>query len=299
MGRLGAIGTRTSLAAMAVLLTACGTSSPVTSSAPGSATAAKAANSSSDRVLHLVAIGDSIPFGGHFCPGCTSFVDLYGAELEKRFGRQVIVFNRSRDDSATMQMIESQLAEDASLGRETAEADVVIVSVGFNNALPDPATGVGCLGDAGTTVESYVRWVLASAATCQQAGLDTYAAMYDRILAAITALRAGKPTVFAVINVHDGNLGSPDFANAQLPKATKTEMDRWMVDWYDRWNAMECERATAHGFACIDVYHAFNGPKGDQPSGSVNTIDGAHPSQAGNDLIAGLLAKLDTAAIGP
>ena len=82
-----------------------------------------------------------------------------------------------------------------------------------------------------------------------------------------------------------------------MPAEKLAKMNAWMVGVYDQWNAMECDRAKAHGFACVDVYHAFNGPKGDKPSGSVNTIDGAHPSQAGNDLIAGLLAKLDISAI--
>ncbi len=59
---------------------------------------------------------------------------------------------------------------------------------------------------------------------------------------------------------------------------------------------MLCDRATASGFSCVDVYHAFNGPDGSQLSRPW-TIDGAHPNQAGNGLIAALLADVDISAI--
>lgn len=46
----------------------------------------------------------------------------------------------------------------------------------------------------------------------------------------------------------------------------------------------------------MDVCHAFNGPNGDQAIAEV-AIDGTHPSQSGSDLIAGLVADIDTAAL--
>jgi lysophospholipase L1-like esterase len=245
----------------------------------------------------MVVIGDSIPFGGHFCPGCTAFSELYAKTLESKLGRPVVVANRSRDDGARMDDIESQVKTSATLRPEIEAADIVIVSVGFNNTLPDPTTGIGCAGDIGRTIETYIAWALATTPACLKTGINTYAAQYDRIFKMISDLRKGKPTVYAVINVHDGNLGGSDFTEANVTKDMKRLMDRWIIAAYNQWNAMECGRAKAHGFACVDVYHAFNGPAGDQPSGLVNTIDGAHPSQAGNDVIAGLLAKLDTKAI--
>jgi hypothetical protein len=44
------------------------------------------------------------------------------------------------------------------------------------------------------------------------------------------------------------------------------------------------------------IWTRTNGPKGEEPS-SAWTVDGAHPSQVGNDLIARLLAKLDITPI--
>ena len=245
----------------------------------------------------MVVIGDSIPFGDHFCGGCTAFPDVYAKDLEGRLGNHVEVVNRSRDDGAGMDQIESQVTTEGLLREQIEASDVVILSVGFNSAMPDPATGVGCDGDGITTTETWIPWLLKAKEACLQDGLDTYAAQYDRIFSAITDLRAGKPTVYAAINVHDGNLGSPDFENANVTDDMKAAIRPWLVAWYDRWNEMLCRMATEHDFACIDVYHAFNGPKGDIPNGPENTVDGAHPSQTGHDLIASLLANLDTTAI--
>jgi lysophospholipase L1-like esterase len=245
--------------------------------------------------IHLLVIGDSIPFA-EFCPGCTGFVSQYAEELRVRTGRRVEVVNRSRNDSAGMTQIETQLTDEETLRDQVVRADVVLVSVGYNNALPDATTWADCPGDMGGTVESYVAWALKTTKGCLEGGVEAYAAQYDRIFGTITQLRDPSTAVLAAINVHDGNLGGPDLRAAKLSAKTRSDLDRWMIDVYDRWNTMLCRTAAEHGFACIDVYHAFNGPKGDHPSGA-NTADGAHPSQAGNDVIADLLARLDITAI--
>jgi len=246
--------------------------------------------------MHLVALGDSIPFAGHFCPGCTGFVAQYGSFLQKRTGRPVLVSNRSRDDGAQMQDIEIQLTSDANLRAKLAAADVVLASVGFNDMLPN--WGVGCPGDMGSDAAGYIAWALTTTPECLTPMYDHFAAEYDTIFSAITDLRAGKPTLFAVINLHDANLGGADIVNANVTKDALAGMARWMIAQYDRWNAMECTKAKQHRLECIDVYHAFNGPEGDQVAGA-NVIDGVHPSQAGHDVITALLAKLDTKAIAP
>ena len=56
---------------------------------------------------------------------------------------------------------------------------------------------------------------------------------------------------------------------------------------------MLCDAAGRHQFTCVDVFHAMNGPAGTGVLGELS-VDGAHPSQAGHDLIAGLLADVDT-----
>ena len=289
------VGCATTLTSTTPSKTAAG---PLVTPSPAASAPAPSATPDAD-ALHMVVIGDSIPFGDHFCGGCIAFPDVYAKDLEARLGHAVEVANRSRDDSAGMDQIETQVTSEARLRDQIAESDVVIVSVGFNSAMPDPATGVGCKGDGITTMETWIPWLLAAKEKCLQAGLDTYAAQYDRIFSAITDLREGKPTVYTAINVHDGNLGSPDFEEAKVPDDAKAAMASWLIAWYDRWNEMLCRKAKEHDFACVDVYHAFNGPNGDIPNGPENTVDGAHPSQTGHNLIASLLARVDAKAIAP
>ena len=53
---------------------------------------------------------------------------------------------------------------------------------------------------------------------------------------------------------------------------------------------MLCRSAERHGFACADIYHAFNGPDGTKASGSLLAEDYTHPSNQGNARIARVLA---------
>jgi len=243
--------------------------------------------------IHLVVIGDSIP-RADMCPQCTGFVALYAKHLETALARPVIVQNHARNDSAGMMQIKRQLADDAALRDEIAAGEIVLVSVGYNNVFPDPATGVGCSGDAGTTDASAVAWALQTKADCLAAGIKTWAAVYDDIFSTIVSLRPDKPTMRIALNAYNGNIDW--IRHADVPKDVKPAMERWLVAAYDRWNPMECDRASAAGFTCVDIYHAFSGPNGNDSIAAL-TIDGTHPNQAGSDLIAGMLAKLDTSAI--
>jgi len=247
--------------------------------------------------IRIVVIGDSIG-DGRFCPTCTGWVDRYAAAVEARTGRPVELKNRSRNDSATLPMIRDQVVGEPLARTQVTDADIVIVSAGYNSVLPDPTVDFGCTDpDWGATDADFVRWSLTKATPeCIQAGLEAYAADYDTVFGDIVALRVGRPTVFAAINVHDGNKAHPVLANVGL---SQDELDRWeayLTDIYDRWNAMLCDRAEAAGFLCIDVYHVFNGPTG-EASSAPWTIDNAHPNDAGSEAIAGLLAELDVSAI--
>jgi hypothetical protein len=270
--------------------------SGTTATAQGQSPSGPPASPVDDDTLRMVVLGDSIPFTG-FCGECTvGFADLYADELEARAGRPVEVINRSRDDSAGMAQIKTQVTEERLLRDQIAAADVVLVSVGYNNVMPDASTGVGCLGDMGDSIESYLTWLLETTPECRQAGRDVYAADYDTIFSTIRELRGGAPTVLAALNVHDGNKGNPEITAAKVSADVLADVDALLPDIYDAWNTMLCDRAVQGGFACVDVYHAFNGPTGNEPS-TAWTVDGAHPSPAGIDLIAGLLAELDISPI--
>jgi lysophospholipase L1-like esterase len=274
--------------AAALLLAGC-TSGGVNTESPVAASDARPP-------LRMVVIGDSIPFTDFCGPGCIGFDDLYAADLEAKTGRTVEVTNRSRDDTAGVADIQRQVTSDESLRTQIVAADIIIVSVGFNSVLPDPETGIGCLGDLGKGMEGVIAWTFTTKPACLRAQITTYAKRYDVIFKTIAAIRGDAPTVLAALNVYDGNIGSPEWRVADEPQSTIDAVDRWLIDAYDRWNPMLCDQAARHGFTCVDVYHAFNGPKGTRPNGDL-TVDGAHPSQRGNDLIAELLAEIDVSAI--
>jgi lysophospholipase L1-like esterase len=251
--------------------------------------------------LNLVVVGDSIPFGGHFCPGCTAFVDTYAKAVQQRSGQQVNVENRSRDDGAGVLQIVEQVTSDAALQGDLAQADIVILSVGANNALPDsgnPPPGgfpAGCDAVAPGIADPIIGHIVATTSHCNEATAAAWAKDYDTIFTKMSELRAGKPTVFIALNAYDANIDNPDI-KAAMDAATFAATEKVIVDAYDKWNTMLCKEASANGFVCVDVYHLINGPDGAQPLGD-RAIDGTHPSQKGNDMIAALLAKVDASTV--
>ena len=134
--------------------------------------------------LHVVVIGDSISFADHFCPGCVGFAEQYGSALETTTSRPVDVANRSRDDGANLGDIEVQVQRDSELRTELGEADVVIVSVGFNNG-PPWNTGGPCGGFFSRDLQIQVDALLAYDPACYEAGAASFAPDYDTIYGGI------------------------------------------------------------------------------------------------------------------
>lgn len=252
------------------------TTSPGSSAPPGGPT--------------LVVLGDSIPYGGHFCPGCRDFADSYAATLGQRSGRPYVVQNHSRDDSATLAMLQEQLASDPAVRSDLARAGVVLVSIGFNNTPAWPA-GNPCGGRVIDDIDAQVATIVRYPATCVGPGVAVYRPAYDRVFTAIAALAPKSATLLAV-NVYNTWLGNPGI-RSDTSAATLTRLAQTTKRIYDAWNVMLCRSARRHGLTCVDIYHAFNGAGGrSAPDGLVQAQDYTHPSQAGNDLIAGLLAKV-------
>ena len=136
----------------------------------------------------------------------------------------------------------------------------MIVSVGTNNAAPE--NDVGCTGDP-ADLEANIAWLLTVTPACVQERIDSYAARYDNIFSTITELRGGEPTVFVALNVYNANAGIPEY-QAATPVGRVDEFESVLTGAYDGWNEMLCDHTTQHGFACVDTYHAFNGPDRDR-----------------------------------
>ena len=297
------------LSALSVLLVACssstraetsittptsalGTSTPTTpspstplststsTSAPSNvATSPPVVTTSDPAGLTLVALGDSIPFNSNSdCSGCVGYVDQYKDAIAKATGKSVKVANLSSHNGLTSAGLLHDL-NDPNVRASVAAADVITVSIGFNDA-PMLVNDDPCDGAAGDTkLELYTD-------ACINDWADTFARRFKIILDDIKDLRGDKPTLLTVINIYDQWLGfsqnSADI-NAHIA-VVKTLLERQ--------NAGICRVAADHGALCADLHSAFNGPNHDQPSGTLLGPDYAHPSQAGNDLIAKTLAQL-------
>ncbi len=240
--------------------------------------------------LQVVVIGDSIPHSSGFCPGCVGFVDQFAQGLEATTGRAVNLSNRSRNDSAAVGDIRRQVTDDASLRDQLSGADVVLVSVGFNDQAPWPAEKP-CHAPVADTLEDQVEAILQLTDSCIAETVSSYRTDYAAIFAEVSQL-ASDSAVLLVLTVYNNALGYPDL-EAMVSPADLDRLEGLTRSILDAWNVMLCEAGAEHGFSCVDVYHAFNGADGNTPPGDALQADYTHPSQRGNDIIAGLLAEVE------
>jgi lysophospholipase L1-like esterase len=249
---------------------------------------------SDPKPLRLTVIGDSSAYGGFDCGGCRTYVDLYGSTLSRRLGRKVVVTNLSTHDSLDTPRLEQRISTNAAFGRGIAAADILIVAIGHNDTPwasdTDPCDGV--TGDR-VTWTKYTSGCVAAGA--RQTG-DRLAA----ILAQAKHLRHGRPTVQLVTDVYNDWVDVDDSHVSVLggptvrPGSVGARTSRLVLDAY---NAALCRAATGAGATCVDVYHAFNGTDGSRPSGDLLGPDYTHPSAAGHERIAELLAQVDVSAV--
>jgi lysophospholipase L1-like esterase len=233
--------------------------------------------------LHLVAIGDSIPFGQHFCGNCATFDDLYAAHLRRTAKAKVSVENLSQDTEITSTDLRREMNSDAPMRAAVAQADIVTVSVGHNdtpwNSFTDPCDGHG--GYPNADWASY-------RGTCVAKTAADYGRNLASVLAAITVLRAGKPTLVMVTNDYDDIIGDP---------AVPASADPVVARVVDAFAGTTCRIATAHHAVCIDTYRAFNGPTGRGDATALLEGDHTHPNESGHQLIARLLDRVPLGAI--
>ncbi len=257
------------LAVLAVLV-ACSSTCSSGGSSGGASSPARAAGA-----LHLVAIGDSIPFNSpDDCPGCTGFVARYASALEAASGQKVTVENLSQHNGLTLPMLLDELQ--TFKGQLTA-ADVIVVGIAHNSLELNQDKPCGGALDANDIPD----WSKMTR-SCAVASAATYRPQYERLFATVAGWRRGRPTVLRTLNRYNDWIGAPGIRLTQAEERTTTT-------FIDLWNAMLCSAATANGFGCADIYHRFNGPRGDRPSGDLLGGDYTHPSEKGNQAIAATL----------
>jgi lysophospholipase L1-like esterase len=163
-----------------------------------------------------------------------------------------------------------------------AGANIVTVSVGHNdtpwNSFTDPCDGHGGYPNA--------DWALYRGA-CVAKTAAYYGRNLASVLAAITVLRAGKPTLMLVTDDYNDIIGDPAVPASADPAVSH------VVDAFAR---TTCRVAAEHHAVCIDTYHAFNGPTGRGDATALLEGDHTHPNETGHQLIARLL---DQAPLSP
>jgi lysophospholipase L1-like esterase len=222
-----------------------------------------------------VAIGDSIPFNSaDDCPGCTGFVVLYASALEAASGKQVIIDNLSQHNGLTLPMLMDELE---SFKTKLAAADVIIIGIAHNSMELNQDKPCG----ASLHANDIPDWPKMNRG-CAEASAAKYRPQYEKLFATVAGWRKGKPTLLRTINRYNDWIGGPAVPLSKAERQTTTL-------FIDLWNSMLCAAATTSGFACADIYHRFNGPRGETPSGDLLAGDYTHPSDEGNQVIAATL----------
>jgi lysophospholipase L1-like esterase len=234
----------------------------------------------------VVVIGDSIPYNAPYdCPDCTAFADSYGAALEEQVGRSVTVENLSRHDGAMTHDIHEQL-ETGVLDEPLSKADVVLLSVGFNDQPPYAGSGQPCAGpveplDAAlTTVRKTTRACVDDVTADLRTTLTT---VLDRVRE-----RAPDAALGTLVPYNSWTGWSPLVA---LPKPQRDHIEGLVTHALDEWRTALCAESEAVDATCVDVYRAFNGDRGLLAATPLLADDHTHPNQRGNDVIRDLLVE--------
>jgi lysophospholipase L1-like esterase len=239
----------------------------------------------------LVAVGDSIPFNSEDdCFGCTGFVVRYANAITQATGHPVTIHNLSQHNGLQIDGLLKELKADTFRREALAKADIIIVSIAHN----DTAWGSNddpCDGPSGDVID----WSKFSP-TCGAAAAEIFRPKFESVFAQVVALRTGKPTIFRTVNVYNDWIGDPGDNN---PNDLSPTAKNAMHEVLDTWGAMVCKAAQSNGFTCADIYHAFNGPDGFKPAGDLLGNDYVHPSNKGNEVIAGVLTDLGYAPLVP
>ena len=229
------------------------------------------------RMLRLLAIGDSIPYGRSDCGYCPTFVDLFGNALARATGARVVVRNLSEHTGIGSSDLRSEITASKTFRAAVAGADAITVSVGHNdppwNNSHDPCDGPEGYPDADWTTYD---------AACLRASAAMYRSNLEAILRTVRSLRARRPTLLRVTDDYDDLIGDPQVPVAAYPIAKQ---------FFDTYSGLTCRVARVYKAVCIETYHAFNGSDGTRDAGPFLALDHTHPNPSGHRLIASLLVR--------
>lgn len=234
--------------------------------------------------VQVTVIGDSIPYGQHFCGSCLTFVDLYAAALDGRVRGTVGAENLSTADDLTGDRLVERITTDKDFRQGVSDADILIVTIGHNDQpWNGPTSDCDAYSDYGEFVwEDYT-------ASCIAAASQRHARRLTAVLDEAHRLRGNKPTVQIVTTDYNDFISHGGDARIVVAKSKQ------ILDSHRR---ATCQVAARVGAACVDVYAIFNGPTGSTPAdGTFLAPDHTHPSADGQRAIARALNRVNVAAV--
>lgn len=226
----------------------------------------------------LVGLGDSVTAGAG-CPGCTDFLTLIAQGLHQKTGVAVSAHNFGVDGQTSGGLLQT-LQPGGSRAAAVSKADLVIITIGANDLLPDlDAMQNGSCGGADDTA-------------CAASDVSAVQRNVSAILARIRALRANQPTAIRVTgywNVfEDGDVAAGDYTPIEVQASVAVTQQV---------NAVLRSDAAAGGATYVDLSGPFS-----HASGGVTSLlssDGDHPNQRGHEVIAAAVLASGSAPLTP
>lgn len=266
----GVIGRAAGLLVATSLLAACGThgnpvAAPRSPAVSTSATPAPSAPTAAP-ALRVVGLGDSVMAGTN-C-GCDGLVEEYADALARRTHRAVHADNLG-DDGAVTDDVLADLESDRRTRSTVARADVVVVTIGANDLIPQLQTwrSSGCPRHCFRTAARDVGRNL------------------SRVLDALRAARAGRSDHVLVTDYWNV------FRDGQVALDAEGRAERrWSVRVTAAANAAICRAARAAGATCVDLVKPFKGAGHRDPT-RLLAEDGDHPNAAGMKAIVAALMR--------
>ena len=172
-------------------------------------------------MLRLVVLGDSIAVPAVGCGDCTGFDELYADYLTTLTGRPVDLRNEAVP-AAQIEDLQSLLDSNTAVQGAIAKADIVVVSIGYNNGPPwgpdDPCHVQEVARDA-----DLILAILAMTPECITATIEKYRGELDAAYGRIEELAAGRRQVRITFGVFDNIRDNPG-GDGTLPQVPSEDM---------------------------------------------------------------------------
>lgn len=207
------------------------------------------------RTLRVVGLGDSVMSGVN-C-NCAGLAEEYGRALAQRTGKRVQVTNLGMSGLVTTELV-IDLRHDSRTRAAISDADVVLVTIGANDLLPE-----------------FDDWQAGGCDTaCVGSGAATMGQHMQQVLTSLAALRRGNDGPVLVTNYWnlftDGSVARRSGGQAQID---------WTRQVTATANKEICSAAHAAADICVDLVEPFEGWGADPTA--LLAADGDHPNAAG------------------